>query len=539
MVTPDPLTRDDLVLQGQNDTDGLFSDTDPLPEVLTLPQAIARALKYNLDHRVKMMKEALALDQMDMDRFDLLPDLVGKAGYRARSEFHASRDMSLTNGTGDSDSYSYSSEKGTSETDLTVSWNILDFGIGYYTAKQNTDLALIATERRRKVIHNLIREVRIAYWRVVAYQVLEGQIHDALELAEKELANADTLVREGLEPIDALRYQKILLENISKLENIRQELSTAHITLALLINAKPGTDIRVAVPEKRNLEPPKWDISLDDMEELAFLNNPDIREKIYESRIAVKETRKAILRTLPGIELAALHRYDSNDFLKNNRWYEWSTTLTWNVFNILSAPERIEYAETNEQVAEMQRLALRMAVLAQVHVANRQFLDALRQFQLADKSSQLDKKIAELTKKRLEGNQSIRDFVYEQTGAIASQLRRYQTYANLEAAYGKLHATLGLDITLKTIASSDDLQETTVAVDNMLSAWKNGNLARRALIDKEEVLTEKIYFMSATGTNAEVTKISLEFMRLLGGNDNSRPDWSRWKGYDISISLSD
>ena len=45
------------------------------------------------------------------------------------------------------------------------SWNILDFGVSYYRARQQADQFLIAEERRRKVVQNLLQDVRAAYWR--------------------------------------------------------------------------------------------------------------------------------------------------------------------------------------------------------------------------------------------------------------------------------------------------------------------------------------------------------------------------------------
>jgi len=483
-IAPEPLTNDELNLQAENDIDLIFTDAGPLPEVLTLPQAIARALKYNLDHRVKMMEEALALGQFELDKFDILPKLTANAGYHDRSEFYSSRNIDMVTGEQTDSNPTYSSEKERTTTDLTLSWNILDFGISYYTAKQSADRALIAGERRRKVVHNLIQEVFFAYWRVAAYQKLQGEIQETIQLAEKEFANAEMEIQERLtDPLQALRYQKMLMENIWKLETIEQEFSTARIELATLVSTEPGSYIRVAVPELGNLEIPGWDIPLDTMEELAFRNNPDIRERAYQSRIAIKETHKAILRTLPGITLSTADKYNSNELLVDKHWYEWSAQITWNVFNILSAPARIERAETGEKVAEMQRLALRMAVLAQVHVANRQFHETRKQYQNSDRFFQVTRQIADLVAvRRLDGGQSIRDSVYERTNEIIAELRRYQTYAKLQAAHRQLHATIGLDITPGS-ASSDDLQQVTAATEEALSAWESGALADQAMED--------------------------------------------------------
>ena len=50
--------------------------------------------------------------------------------------------------------------------------------------------------------------------------------------------------------VEALRYQKSLLETLRQLTAIQQELSTARIELAALINALPGTDLTLAMPAR-------------------------------------------------------------------------------------------------------------------------------------------------------------------------------------------------------------------------------------------------------------------------------------------------
>ena len=61
----------------------------PIAGALTLQQAIARALKYSLDHRVAVLEQALSFGQFEAGRWDLLPKLLASAGY-------ATRDTDLT-----------------------------------------------------------------------------------------------------------------------------------------------------------------------------------------------------------------------------------------------------------------------------------------------------------------------------------------------------------------------------------------------------------------------------------------------------------
>ncbi|MEI6987195.1 MAG: hypothetical protein WCK65_13800, partial [Rhodospirillaceae bacterium] len=92
-------------------------------------------------------------------------------------------------------------------------------------------------------------------------------------------------------PLESLRYQKTLLENLRQLETIREDLNTARAELAALVNLPLGSTLRLAPPRLEDLALPNWAMPVAEMEEAAFVNNPDLREQVYEGRIAVDETR--------------------------------------------------------------------------------------------------------------------------------------------------------------------------------------------------------------------------------------------------------
>lgn len=454
-MTPEPFTQDEMAAQSSADRADMFKGGEPLTGPLTMSEAIARALKYNLDKRAKMMEEALALGQLDLDSFDLLPKLTANAGYNERSEPNATRSRDIYTQRDTSTNTSYSSDRFAKTADLTMSWNILDFGLTYFTAKSNADRALVATERRRKTVHNLISEVRFAYWRAAAYQTLKNDVERAVSEANFALDKARQVERENLKaPAESLRFQKSLLETLRQLTAIQQELSTARIELAALINLPPGGEITLAVPE--TMVPPAWNTSLERMEERAFISNPDLREQGYLSRISVDDTKKAIIKMLPGVTFSASRNYDYNSFLLDNHWYEAGAKLTWNLMNVISGPSALKYAETNEEVAKARRLALRMAVLAQVHVSERQFRNASSQFEQSDALWKVDKRLADLADAKADNDASgMLEKIAGHASSIASQLRRFQTYAQVEQAYAKMQATMGDDLLAESVAVHD------------------------------------------------------------------------------------
>jgi len=106
----------------------MFAHAEPLTRPLTFADAVARVLHDNLDARAKMMEEAVAMGQLDLDRFEPLPHLVASGGYVGRSD-HAT--VTSRNAVTLEPALSvpyYSTDRDRKVGDLTMSWNVLDFG---------------------------------------------------------------------------------------------------------------------------------------------------------------------------------------------------------------------------------------------------------------------------------------------------------------------------------------------------------------------------------------------------------------------------
>jgi outer membrane protein TolC len=474
-MTPHPFTDAEFAAKADADRAAMFASAEPLTKPLTFADAVARVLRDNLDRRAKMMEEAVSMGQLDLDRFELLPHLVATGGYVGRSD-HAtvtSRDA-ITGQPALSDPY-YSTDRDRKIGDLTMSWNVLDFGVSWYTAHQNADRALILTERRRKAVAALTQEVRFAFWRAAAAQKLKNAVTRGILTADGALRDAREVEAEQLRnPVDALRYRKALLANLMQLEGIQQELATAKAELAALINLPPGQDYTIAVLSERDMMVPAWNLPVEKMEVAAFINNPELREQVYQTRVTADETKKAFLRLLPGLSLSAGRYADSNSFLVNNYWNQASALVTWNLMNIFSAPDQIRFARTNEQLADAKRLAVRMAVLAQVHVSRTQYDSAVQQYVRADQAYDVERKLAKVTGTRQEGDaQSVLDRIGSETSAIAADLRRYQLFALAQSALGRMQATMGIDVVPSTV-TSQGLADLSSTIESRLALLDHG-----------------------------------------------------------------
>ncbi len=480
-ITPKELTQIELKNSAKIDKSLMFGSEVESVGSVSLEEAIARALKYNLDSRARSMEQALTLNQLNLDNYQLLPSLAINAGYSDRSGWNATNSHTLK-APPPSSQFSVGTDKRLFTGDFSLSWNILDFGVSYYNARQNADRSLIAEERRRKVVESLTREVQFSYWRMVAAQKLEKRVKFAITRAEQALASARKVEKEKLKnPTEILVFQKQLLQKLRRVETVNQVLASARIELAALINVPPLKRFRVVPPSSDTLVLPKWTIDIEEMERMAFQNNPDIREKLYLSRISVIDAKKSLITYLPGIELKGGRNYNSNSFMDSNRWFEWSSTLSLKVLKLLSLPNQLKYNSANKELSDAQRIALRMAVLAQVHVADLNYANAVKQYNRANELYKIDERLTQQIAKRQESDiQSMLERVSQETASIESVMRRYQTYSEVVAAVGRLHSTLGMGI-LKTGVHSNKLKDLTRYVGEALEVRMSGTSIKAEL----------------------------------------------------------
>lgn len=478
-MTSPALSSDEIRSQVQADRESLGKDMAPLTGQVTLEEAIARAIKYNAAQRLRGMEEAVAQGTADVAKFDMLPKLVASAGYRYRDKDLISRSTDSVTGRPSLANPYISSDRDVTLTSLSFSWSLLDFGQSYYAARQHADRVQIAAERRRKSIHTLIQDVRIAYWRVAAAQALEAALQTTSQDADKALDDSRKVEAEKLRsPLEPLRYQRQLLENIRLLETIQQELASSRIELASLMGLPPSAIamlLRVVEPAASNAA--QWlNLPTDKLEERALQLNPDLRESLYNARIANEETKRVMLRMFPGLSFNYGLNKSSDSYLINDRWQETGLQISFNLLGLLSMPAQRQLADAGVKLADQRRLATQMAVLTQLHVARLQFANAVRQYERAQTIATVDQRISEHVSNQVQAEKlNALERVSQQTTTILSVLRRYQAQATMQAASSRLQATLGMEPVIEG-SDSMPLPELTKAVAQSLQRWEAGQL---------------------------------------------------------------
>lgn len=479
-VTPKSISPDQLAATAQTDIE-LLSQDQAVEGAVTLDEAIARSVVNNRDKKLKALEAALAQGQIDLVSHEMLPGLTASAGYSKRNEYAASQSATLDTATGEltpaSGSYSVSQDKERGTHDVAFTWNVLDFGLSYVRAGQYADRYLISKERERKVLHNITQDVRAAYWRAVSAERLLGKIDPLINEAVSALRDSRQVESQRLlPPLEALYYQRELLDVLRALQSVRQDLMGAKTELAGLMGLKPGVEFELADVESPRFEVPGLSVTVEQMEELALQQRPELIETHYQKRISAAEARAAIVDMLPGINLTAGVYNDSSDYLLHQDWTSFGAQISWNLFDVFKVGAERRMAKTREALAEEQRLAASMAVLTQVHLARIRYQEAAKSFDLAGDYLSVAERIGEQTRNAAQMKRTSKlDLIRESLNTLLAELRRDVAYAELQNSYGRMYVSMGMDL-LPEDYSQYSLEALSQQIAERFSAWQSGQL---------------------------------------------------------------
>lgn len=477
-ISPQPLTKADIQSRVASDITKITAEQAQVTK-LDISGAIARALKHNRERKLQTLQGALEQGQLELNNFDMLPQLAASAGYSERSNYAASASALFVNDTPNppSNSYSITQDKTRINSSVAFTWNVLDFGLSYYRAKQQADRFLIAKERERKVVHNIIQDVRNSYYRAVSAERLLAKITPLIQAAQSALDDSSKVEQlRAKSPMDALAYQRELLEILRTLQSLRADLMTAKTELSTLMGLKPGQNFELVDVDNPNFVVPSVAISIEEMEKVALEKRPELVEGQYNRRISVEETKAALVSLLPGISLNVGSYYDDTRYLKNNDWTGAGASVSWNLFNVFKAGDITDVAEMKKNLAEEQALATSMAVLSQVHIANIRFAEAKRGYELSDKYLAVAQRITEQVKNAKEAQRvSQLDSIRENLNLVLAELRRDVAYADLQNSYGRIFASMGVDPVAPGF-KDQTTEELSKSIGATFAQWQSGKI---------------------------------------------------------------
>lgn len=444
-VTTQPLTSDEIAAVAADRTARIVSaDQEPVDGPVSLYEAMARAIKYNLDFRIESANVRLRTAEQQLTTMDLLPNLVVDADRTLRNNNPGGSSVNLRTGLRSTDA-SRSNSRDTLDSSLTLSWDVLDFGLSYYRAKQAANDVQIAREQRRAVVNRLVEDVRVAYWRTVSAQRLLPRVDELLEKAERALAQSKRLTNGGFsDPTTGLIYQRDLLRVLGEVQSLKRDLSTAKFQLTALMNQRAGDDFMVF--EGPRFEPPTITDEASALVSLAMVNRPELREVTYQQRNEALEKDAAFLELLPSLRPYLSLSWSSNDLVANQQWSGAGVRASWDLMNLIRSGPRNASIEAREEYLDARALALTQAISTQVYVAKARF-EALRfETKTAEDFRSVSDRISRAIQARsASGLIGLQEEVFEEMGAILAELRYDARYSEMQAAYANVYAAIGLN----------------------------------------------------------------------------------------------
>jgi outer membrane protein TolC len=445
-VVPDPLDPYTMSTDTGAALAQRIAEQEPITGVVDLAEAMARAIKYNLDHRVEIMQAEVRNRELTLAHYDLLPSVVAGSAYDARNNDNASSSQNIFTGA-TSLATSTSTERKIKTADIAFSWSILDFGLSYVRARQSADTYLIAEETRRKVAQRIVEDVRTAYWRAVSSDRMVGKLAKLERRVSRALASSREISGAGTtSPIAAVTYERELVEIKQAIQELQNDLSIARSQLAALMNVPPGTPFQLAGADG-NSRPVRLDDDVSGLVAVALSRRSELREIWYKQRINQHDLDAALLELLPGFETFVGDNFNSNAFLYNNNWVGWGAKASWNLIRVFQYPAKREVIEANDALLQERALATAMAIATQVHVSRIRYRMNNRELHTAEEYLDVQRRLVGLMRAEAAANKiSEQTLIREEMNTLVAEAKRDIAHAEVENAYANVLASVGIDL---------------------------------------------------------------------------------------------
>ncbi len=416
-----------------------------LEGALTLQQAISYALAHNVETQLAEMQRAIQEEALTGKKMQMLPSLMAEYEVTGRSKSVPMRAEDPDTGA-TTLSPSITSDRTTQDVKVTLAWNVLDFGVTYFKARQSLNRISIMEEQIRRAKQRLVLDVTRAYGEALAAS-------EAAELAKSLLSGHDQRLRAirlaGFTAPDqrraGLKSEILTLESMNELARHENEAKAARAKLAQLLGLAPGSELTLVRLDTARLPAPIEE-DMRTLEKEAILNRAELSEKDIQEHITADDARIALARLFPSPAVFLGFERNSNSFLSVNSWFSVGMNVSWNLFAIPQNLSDRKRSELGQEAVRMERMALATAILAQLHISVLGYDEAVRQFLAReDVASRRQAYAREMEEALSQGKAGPDEVLRERKAAFQARVERTRAYAALLAEREMVFNTLGRD----------------------------------------------------------------------------------------------
>lgn len=411
-----------------------------LADDLTVDMAVALAVQRNRSIRAKHLEAALSRAKVMVESGAMLPSAMAEASYSHRNRPQQSRSSA-------SSTYSTSSDDDSRTQDITLGWNILDFGLSYVRSRQALDLARKQEEDIRRAAHQIAEETTKAFWRAVAYRklapgmsALEAEVRESLRLTQ--VAAKD----KAIDPLDPISLQRDLLDVQREVMDQLVFLAGAEAELKDLLGAPPGRDLSLDGTAMLDTGSTIAPYATEDVT-AALRQRPEIRQHMYDLRIGEAEVYAKILEALPGINLTRSYSSDANPYLFDGNWVSWGASVAGDLVRLVRLKDDLDVVGSQERFDRQLALATAATIVMQVHVARAKLAVNEHAYRLAAESADVQHRLLKHTQSAVKaGKLGKQRLVREKLETVLADVRVILSLADYQSALAGYARTRGDDV---------------------------------------------------------------------------------------------
>lgn len=410
---------------------------------LDFPEFLSLVKEKNLELAAKAQECALYHEMTTAAKLRTLPSLIFSGTFSGRNRHTGGFSQSLDPFTPPAPP-SVGLDRGVKRYDISATWNLLDFGIGYLRAKQSQEQHRLSLVDYSRVEQLLTQECVEVYWQAQSYAHGRQKVEALKEQIGQFIA---TLEDEALWPhLSEDRRQRIfsaLIEARQRLSQYERDYKEALFRMAELI-AQPFADIVLADESFEGGEVCNPDTC--ELTQAALVHRPELYSLDAEQRISLTELRVAFYQLFPDVTLFADMRYDSNFFLIFNRWLVAGLSYT---YDLLQGPQHIQEMITGAERVKLikwRRLGISVAITAQIQIAQLHYHYACEEYQQSLDLAESQRRLLTIMEERVEtGELGQLDLLLSYgLEAFYSEMALAKAYADLRVAEGQIEASIGI-----------------------------------------------------------------------------------------------
>lgn len=417
----------------------------PIKTPLTVDAAVSYALRHNLDAKVKELERDILEESLSGERLKMLPALVFDGEINYRDSYDASYSDPLFS-TGQQD-FNYSRDKSTSQYQIELSWDILNFGLAFYQQKQAMERFNMAEQRHRRVVQNLKFDVVKTYWQAVAAKKAKIMAQIMIErLKVRADILKDQLKNQTVSEIPALKISVAISEMMRDMSRYAHEFRRLKNKLATHMGLPQHREFEIADVRLDRLKLKKVSVDIPALEIEALEQRPELYEQDMEERVSIDDARVAIARAMPRSSFYYRYSYDGDSHLYEDQWYEAGIRLS---FDLLSVPRQFSQrrqALLKKQMIQTRRQAMAAAILTQLRLSVIDFEEAWITFKFSEEIKTKQKKLMEAQVHHATfGNVSAADVVEQEARYLFAYVHSLIAKADLLIAEQRILNSIGWD----------------------------------------------------------------------------------------------